>query len=1100
MACSILLTPHPEMQEEARSRSTIHYRPKYENKIMGNQMVPSGTLEESSLLSFSNTKPTIKVESHDDDNTITGLTITKSQENDMPIHSDLATSTAIPIRGSGSGSGSGNVTAATATATAESGSIATATTGSRPSGNQIVRMPANPSNYIPSSSPMIVLVGDPPCNGKTNLLRLLTGFDWPTSMFPHSSSSSFYTSCATSCCPIVVTLQRPQANDSEFHFAPPRRKRATVTIQWNTSSSVYKTIRSSPRRRKREIERMQQKQNQQQQQQQQQQSTSNPSLIPPPIFEPRILMDDNSHRHTLQQDLPIVIQQAQQVVVQYRQRSWVPWDTISVVLESSDISHHMSVVDYFTCQAGSPWKEETRQECKNNNNNNNNNNNSNNNQSTKHPSQSKPNQTFSAVGIDDVILDWMDSCIVLPLLSTNDYHDMNSQRQWLSVARSIDPTTRHIIPILLQSTNHSSDNHHLDNHKNDTNEADIIFRWMTHGHTISGLLHGFHLVALHPHCADMAETGSSIPSDHGRNDYTTQQLVDDALLQEHNVVPTMERWKSYQESNGETISGGRFGISSLQIKVKEVQEQILHDSIPTLQANLKQQCVTCRQKMDAMGPRYTSLLDQRQCYQAVTDRLLQTIHQQLSGKNVKETVVWNDTSPARHIRNGRSDAKTIGNVHSNAATGNKSLEESVTLPFPPSAAARLQHACQQFCQAIQSGSLATITKLVEGAHVRVSDPNPPFHSVRGEIIHIHIDSHGKYAYVDFVDPSDSRSHLLLDSIGCTITEDNMAKMEENDFWMDKNNNMFIARDRQRYDCLRKIPCHHLRTDPTWLVMKMSQYQGEDIPGFVNMNMVHQIISDFVREDWVPHCYHLLQTANQIWSETLSQCLDYAFGPIEAAFPTCPPADKSGDGSGPQKPSLSIRYPMLGTTVAQICRQVSESLFTNARYRLEETLELEQHHSYTYEDELLDAMTKARLSSLRKQLDLHLQLDRKSKRAVLDGTTISAVLDHVLLSGPNRSPSTFHHHPYCYTVAEDMELILSLYGEVATKRIVDGIPMICWQFFRTLPIALEEALRCITDSTLTRCFEENAETQHMHEELSQQMHELSGALAKLQSMV
>jgi hypothetical protein len=51
------------------------------------------------------------------------------------------------------------------------------------------------------------------------------------------------------------------------------------------------------------------------------------------------------------------------------------------------------------------------------------------------------------------------------------------------------------------------------------------------------------------------------------------------------------------------------------------------------------------------------------------------------------------------------------------------------------------------------------------------------------------------------------------------------------------------------------------------------------------------------------------------------------------------------------------------------------------------------------------------------------------------------------------------------MAEDMEIVLESYGKVATKRVIDRTPMICWEIFRSLSDSIQENLWNATDDTL-----------------------------------
>ena len=85
------------------------------------------------------------------------------------------------------------------------------------------------------------------------------------------------------------------------------------------------------------------------------------------------------------------------------------------------------------------------------------------------------------------------------------------------------------------------------------------------------------------------------------------------------------------------------------------------------------------------------------------------------------------------------------------------------------------------------------------------------------------------------------------------------------------------------------------------------------------------------------------------------------------------------------------------------------------------------------------------------------------------------------------------------MAEQMELVLSCYGKVATQRVLDRTPQICWQTCRTLPKVLQEELGCVTDDVLETCLWESPESRERYKQLESQLNDLQKAMNVMTSI-
>jgi hypothetical protein len=371
-------------------------------------------------------------------------------------------------------------------------------------------------------------------------------------------------------------------------------------------------------------------------------------------------------------------------------------------------------------------------------------------------------------------------------------------------------------------------------------------------------------------------------------------------------------------------------------------------------------------------------------------------------------------------------------------------------------ASQLHAACHVFLRDIQGGSLATINKLVEGATILVSSTGTA-DDIRGELVHI--DLTHKFACVDFCDRKDHSTDVLFDGIGYSVTQ---PDFEEDEVWSD-GSRVFMGRAGSTFDSLRKIPLNRIRTDPSWLEDKMAQFRTDDLACFVNVDMFQHVVAEFVQDDWAPPCHKLVGTLERILTDTLD-------GALKDHLET-------------------TRYPLLRTMMESTCHRVANRLLETARTQVKEHLDLEEQHPYTQDEVMLQAMNQSRFQSLRNDLDLQLRLEQEGVEGVVyDTQAIQTILDRV-----------FAKHQRNHWMAEQMELVLSCYGKVATQRVLDRTPQICWQTTRSLAKALLEELGCVTDDVLETCLWESPESRQRFQELTNKLHDLQKAMDVVKSI-
>ena len=86
------------------------------------------------------------------------------------------------------------------------------------------------------------------------------------------------------------------------------------------------------------------------------------------------------------------------------------------------------------------------------------------------------------------------------------------------------------------------------------------------------------------------------------------------------------------------------------------------------------------------------------------------------------------------------------------------------------------------------------------------------------------------------------------------------------------------------------------------------------------------------------------------------------------------------------------------------------------------------------------------------------------------------------------------------MAEDMEIVLESYGKIATKRVIDRSPMICWEVFRSLVPTIQETLWKMTDAELEQAMADTEEFSERHKALTEELEEMNKALNIFQSLL
>lgn len=507
----------------------------------------------------------------------------------------------------------------------------------------------------------------------------------------------------------------------------------------------------------------------------------------------------------------------------------------------------------------------------------------------------------------------------------------------------------------------------------------------------------------------------------------------DALQDEQVYFDQTEPWKSVADRS-------LLGTAQLRTKLAQRQFAQVQKAVGPALQRLRHEHATAMASLSELGVPVTTPVERRRLYQEVCQSFATQLQASLSGK-------------------GRAKGR-------HGDSNNKNTRKSTTPNL--SAAALLHEACADFMAKIRQGSLATIQRVVEGAHVLVTSRQGG--TVRGEVVHLDTD----FCCVDYIDEKDAQSVVLFEATQQTSLE----SVEENDVWSD-GNNIYVARANHMFDTLRKIPLGCTRTDPSWLKERMAEHRTDDLACFLNVDVFQNIVQDFIEVDWRPHCLAFLEALRSIlhpavqgaWQATLSHC--------------------------------SVRrYPSLQAFVLRECERVETDLLQNAKQQVESHLRVEQH-PYTQDDLLFRNLAAARQQSLRQELEVALGLDGNNtslpstavgsmmQPKALSTAAIAEIIDDVFARHESRSVEDH--------LAAEMEMVLASYGQIATRRVIDRTPMIGWEVFRSLTMSLQDCLWSVTDDKLAECFREETDLVRQYERLTRQEENLRKAISIFQGV-
>ena len=264
-----------------------------------------------------------------------------------------------------------------------------------------------------------------------------------------------------------------------------------------------------------------------------------------------------------------------------------------------------------------------------------------------------------------------------------------------------------------------------------------------------------------------------------------------------------------------------------------------------------------------------------------------------------------------------------------------------------------------------------------------------------------------------------------------------------------------------------------RRDPKWLMEILADRRTQTLPCFLNEEVFRSICSEFMEQDWRPHCDKLLEEAFAISNESIDLCLDSS--------------------------NIGRRYQSLRLLVQNRAKLEVQKLYEREKSRLKNYL-FDEMDPYTQNHYLFENLSKKRSERLKKELCIALGNapvlaapgatveEVQANTMKQSNTIVEAVFDR------NQKKSIDEH------VAEEMEAVLDAYGKVAMKRFIDLVPMSCRRIFRGSPDAIRQAFDGIGDNELQSVLRDDRAFRQRHIEMELQVSEMEKGLTLFSSVL
>ena len=177
-------------------------------------------------------------------------------------------------------------------------------------------------------------------------------------------------------------------------------------------------------------------------------------------------------------------------------------------------------------------------------------------------------------------------------------------------------------------------------------------------------------------------------------------------------------------------------------------------------------------------------------------------------------------------------------------------------------------------------------------------------------------------------------------------------------------------------------------------------------------------------------------------------------------------------------AVANRFPALKKFFLQRVERVVDEIFENCEREVDLSAEIVPYSQNHY---LFETILKMRNKRLRSKI---------MKMVAGKTTGVESIIDAAF---SNEDKLSMEDH-----IAQEMQIVLSAYGKVAAKRVIDNVPMIIQKRTRALQSALDDALQ-VTDDELKSLIVEDERTVKKVKQDTAEKEKLDIAIKKLEKL-
>jgi Dynamin central region len=317
--------------------------------------------------------------------------------------------------------------------------------------------------------------------------------------------------------------------------------------------------------------------------------------------------------------------------------------------------------------------------------------------------------------------------------------------------------------------------------------------------------------------------------------------------------------------------------------------------------------------------------------------------------------------------------------------------------------------------------------------------------------------------VDYVDRKEVERKELVSTWNTAIVD---QASEEGEICVGEDGSVYVSRGEGYYDRLKPITADRVRRDPAWILPQIKRNRTDDLPIFVNQEVFRAIVVNFIDDEWQTPSEQLVSTTKKLLLKAMEKALS----------------------DSTELP----HYPGLHGVLQHRLTDVISSIERKAKEQVMHFIEKERL-PYTQDHYLQENLAKLKFAQIIQQLEVALGLNSGtgSMDSMMSKKSTKAIVAAVVKQ--NQEKSMDEH------MAEDMQHALDAYGKVALKRFIDGVPMQCWNMFRTFPLEAENVFLDFGDDDLRRHVVARDDVRRKVQALEAEEKELKAGLAILESL-